>query len=109
MAVTLTGDGFDIKGHSDEEQTVTDADITAWEFDIRAIKRGQQHLFMSVSLRIPVPGLPLAHKSIPVREAEIHVHVAVPALVGLFVTGYWQWLVGTAIAAAAVVVAVIFH
>lgn len=43
------------------------------------------------------------------REAEIHVHVAVAALVGLFVTGYWQWLVGTAIAAAAVVVAVIFH
>jgi hypothetical protein len=109
MAVTLTGDGFDITGHSDEEQAVSPDGITTWEFDIRAAKRGQQRLFMSVSLRFPVPGLPLVHKSVPVRETTIHVQVGAPALVGLFVTGYWQWLVGTAIAVAAVVVAVIFH
>lgn len=109
MAVSLKGAGFDITCHSDEEQAVTPEGITVWEFDICAVKGGQQCLFMSVSLRIPVPGQPLVHRSIPVREVTIHVKVGVPALVGRFVSGYWQWLIGTAIAAAAVVVAVLLH
>jgi hypothetical protein len=109
MAVTLKGDGFRIMAFSDEEQSVTQDGITTWEFDITALKRGQQRLVMCVSLRIPVPGQPLEHKSIPVREATIDVQVGVPALVGHFVSGNWQWFVGTAIAIAAVVVAVLHH
>jgi len=109
MAVNLTGDGFRIKAYSDEEQAVTQDGITTWEFDIRAIERGQQRLVMSVSLRIPVPGHPSERKSIPVREATIDVQVGVPALVGHFVSGNWQWFIGTAIAAAAVLVAVLVH
>ena len=109
MAVTLEGDGFRIKAYSDEEQAVTQDGITTWEFDIRAIERGQQRLVMCVSLRIPVPGQPLEHKSIPVREATIDVQVGVPALIGHFVSGNWQWFIGTAIAIAAVVVAVLVH
>jgi hypothetical protein len=62
-----------------------------------------------VSLRVPVPGQPVEHKSIPVREATIVVHVGTPALVGHFVAGNWQWFIGTAIAIAAVVVAVFHH
>jgi hypothetical protein len=107
MAVNLTGDGFRIKAYSDEEQAVTQDGITTWEFDVRAIERGQQRLVMCVSLRIPVPGQPLERKSIPVREATIDVQVGVPALVGHFVSGNWQWFIGTAIAIAAVVVAVL--
>ena len=109
MAVTLTGDGFRIKAYGDEEQDVTQDGITTWEFDIRAIERGLQRLVMSVSLRIPVPGQPLVHKSIPVREATIDVQVGVPARVGHFVSGNWQWFIGTAIAIAAVLVAVLYH
>jgi uncharacterized caspase-like protein len=109
MAVTLDGDGFRIKAYSDEEQAVTQDGITTWEFDIRATERGQQRLVMCVSLRIPVPGQPLERKSIPVREATIDVQVGVPALVGHFVSSYWQWFIGTAIAIAAVVVAVLVH
>ena len=109
MAVTLKGDGFRITPYSDEEQSVTQDEITTWEFDIQALKRGQQRLVMSVSLRIPVPGQPLEHKSIPVREANIDVHVGGPALVGYFVTDNWQWFIGTAIAVAAVVIAVLYH
>lgn len=109
MAVTLRGDGFKITGHSEEEQAVTQDDITRWEFDIRAVKRGQQRLFMSVSLRLPVRGQPLVYRSIPVRTVTIYVHVGVPALVGQFVASYWQWLIGTAVAIAAVVVVVFVH
>ena len=109
MAVTLQGDGFRITPYSDEEQRVTQDEITTWEFEIQALKRGQQRLVMSVSLRIPVAGQPLVHKSIPVREATIDVHVGAPALVGHFVANNWQWFIGTAIAIAAVVVAVLFH
>jgi hypothetical protein len=108
MAVTLAGDGFDIVCHSEEEQAVTQDGVTAWEFDIRAVRRGRQRLLMSVSLRFPVPGQPVVCKSIPVREVTIDVEVGVPALVGQFVSCYWQWLLTTAIAIAAVVV-VFFH
>jgi type II secretory pathway pseudopilin PulG len=109
MAVTLKGDGFQITAYSDEEQGVTQSEITTWEFDIRATRRGQQSLIMSVSLRIPVPGQPTEHKSIPVREATIDVTVGAPALIGHFVTSNWQWFIGTAIAIAAVLVAVLFR
>lgn len=108
MAVTLTGDGFDIKRYSDEEQAVTQDGITTWEFDIRAKKGGEQKLLMSVSLRIPVPGQPLVHQNIPVREATINVRITVPALAGV-VFGDWRWVTATAIAIAGVVVAVFFH
>ena len=80
MAVTLKGDGFQITSYSDEEQSVTQDAITTWEFDIRALQQGQQLLIMCVSLRIPVPGQPLEHKSIPVREATIEVQVGALAL-----------------------------
>ncbi len=35
MAVTLKGDGFRITAYSDEEQSVTQEEITTWEFDIQ--------------------------------------------------------------------------
>ncbi len=108
MAVTLKGEGFRITAYSDEEQSVSQSEVTTWEFDIRALKRGQQRLVMSVSLRIPVPDRPLEHKSIPVREATIHVQVGAPTLVAHFVAANWQWFIGTAIAIAAVVVAVLY-
>lgn len=109
MAVTLHGDGFQVTPHSDEEQDVTPDESATWEFDIRAVKRGPQRLYMSVSLRVPVPGQPLKHKSIPVREATIDVQVGAPALVGRFISQNWQWFIGTTIAAAAVIVAVLVH
>jgi hypothetical protein len=109
MAVTLKGDGFRISAYSDEEQGVSQDGITTWEFDVRALERGQQRLVMCVSLRIPVPGQPSEHKSIPVREATIDVQVGVPALIGHFMAGNWQWFIGTAIAIVAVVAAVLVH
>ena len=109
MAVTLKGDGFRITAYSDEEQSVTTDSITSWEFDIYALIRGRQRLVLSVSLRIPVVGQRLEHKNIPVREAMIDVQVGIPTRVGYFVSSNWQWFVGTAIAIAAVVVAVLYH
>jgi hypothetical protein len=109
MAVTLRGDGFRITSYSDEEQGVSKDAPTKWEFDIRAEKRGQQRLVLSVSLQVLVPGWPSQRRSIPVREVTIDVQVGTPALVGHFVSANWQWFVGTAIAIAAVVVAALIH
>ena len=108
MSVTLTGDGFEIKGYSDKEQSVVQDRITTWEFDIRALKRGLQRLVLRVSLRIPVQGQPSEHMSKPAREATIDIQVGTAALVGHFVSDNWRWFVGTAIAMAAVLVA-LFH
>jgi hypothetical protein len=109
MAVTLKGEAFQITAYSDQEQSVTQDGITTWEFDIRARRRGSQRLVMCVSLRIPVLGQPLEHKSIPVREAIIDVQVGAPTLVARFVSHNWQWFIGTAVAIAAVLVAILFH
>jgi hypothetical protein len=107
MAVTLKADGFRIEAYSNEEQIVDREGITTWEFNICALKRGLQRLVICVSLRIPLEGRPFEYKSIPVREATIDVRVGKPALVGHFVTSNWQWFIGTAIAIAAVLVAVL--
>lgn len=109
MAVTLKGDGFGITPYSDEEQIVNRGTVTTWEFDIRAERRGQQRLVLSVSLRVPVQGWSSQNRSIPVREVTIDVQVGVATLVSHFVSANWQWFIGTAIAIAAVVVAVLLH
>ncbi len=109
MAVTLESEAFQITSYSDEEQSVTQKDITTWEFDIRAVKRGSQQLHMRVSLRVPVQGQPIVRKSIPVRDASIEVQVGAPALIAHFVSSNWQWVIGTAVAIGAAVAAVIFH
>jgi hypothetical protein len=108
MAVALKGDGFKISAYSDEEQLVTRNQITTWEFDITALKRGQQRLVISVSLRIPLPGQAAEHKSVPVREATIEVQVGAAAAME-FVTANWQWFVGTAIAIGGLVTAIVVH
>lgn len=58
-----------------------------------------------------MPGQPLLRKSLPVQVVTIHIEVGVPSLVGKFLSGYWQWLIGTAVAIVAVVVVVVvfFH
>ena len=43
------------------------------------------------------------------REVTIDVRVGAPALVWYFVSANWEWFIGTAIAVAAVVVAVLVH
>lgn len=107
MAITLMGDAFQITAYSDEEQGVAQDGITTWEFDIRALKRGSQRLVMCVSLRIPVRGESFEHKSIPVREAVIDVQVRAPVLIASIIHNNWQWFIGTAIAIAAVAVAIL--
>jgi hypothetical protein len=42
-----------------------------------------------------------------VREATIDIQVGAPALVGHFISQNWQWFIGTTIAAAAVLVALL--
>ena len=108
MAVTLQGDGFKITAYSDEEQRVTLDEITTWEFDIKARKRGLQSLIISVSLRIPIPGQSTEHKSVPVRETLVEVRIGATAAVQ-FVGANWQWFVGTAIAIGGLITAIIFH
>ena len=108
MAVRLIGLGFDVTQYSDEEQRVTPDQITTWEFDIQALKRGQQHLVLSVSLRIPVSGQPNERQSIPVREVIIEVQIGAVS-VGHFVSTRWPYLVTTAVAIGGVIVVVFFH
>ena len=109
MAVTLSSNGFDIKPLSNEEQVVILDGITTWEFDIHAKERGQQRLFLSVELRIPLSGWPLAHRSFPVREVTIDVQVTAVRLVGSFLGHNWQWVGTSGLAILAIIVGALFH
>jgi len=109
MAITLKSDGFQITAYSDEEQVLTRNDVTTWEFDIQAIKSGPQRLVLCASLRIPVAGQTFKQKSIPVREFTIDVEARRPVLIVHFVSANWQWFIGTAIAIATVIVAILYH
>jgi len=105
MEVTLRGSAFEVDVLSKPQQVVTDSDISTWEFDVRAVKRGMQSLQLCVNLRLLVDGQPDEWRSVPVMERTIDVQVSAPALVGTFIADNWQWLAGTGLGLAGVITA----
>ncbi len=95
MGVELRGSSFEIVGYSPPEQLV--ADQARWEFDVTPVRSGSQTLTLCVSLRIDSPFAPGGRIAVPVLERDIRIHVDVVYGTRRFVTGNWQWLVGTAV------------
>jgi parallel beta-helix repeat protein len=93
MKVRLTGDNFDIKPLSEEEQVVSDEGFTQWEYDVIPNKYGNQILQLIVTVRIKIPG---GEEKItyPVFERDINVEVNII----YFITHLdWRWIIGTII------------
>jgi hypothetical protein len=94
MKVHLTGDNFDIKPLSEEEQVVFDEGFTQWEYDVIPNKSGNQILQLIVTVRIKIPG---GEEKItyPVFERDIDVKVNII----YFITHLdWKWIIGSVIA-----------
>jgi hypothetical protein len=111
MGVMLRADGFAITALSVEEQRVRGDGITGWQFNVTALRRGLQSLFLSVSLRLPMAGRDDEYLSAPVIERQVEVQVTAAARAGLFWKKNWQWCIGTLVGVPAAVIAAlaIFH
>ena len=95
MKVRLTGDNFDIKAISHEEQLVEGEGFTHWDWDVVPLKSGTQSLLLTVTVRIKIPDYGEEKKDHPVFEKQIKVKVNLIYSTKHFTKSYWQWIVGT--------------
>ena len=93
MKVSLTGDNFDIKPLSEEDQVVPDEDFTMWEYDVIPNKFGNQILQLEIIVRIKIPGGE-EYYCHPVLERDINVKVnPIYSITHLD----WKWIIGIVI------------
>jgi len=93
MKVHLTGDNFDIKTLSEEEQAVSDEGFTQWEYDVIPNKSGNQILQLVVTVRIKIPG---GEEKITYPVFERDINVKVNLIYSITHLG-WRWIIGTII------------
>lgn len=98
MKVHLTGDNFDIKTLSHDEQPVIGEGFTQWDWDVIPLKFGIQSLLLTVTVRIKIPNYDEEKKDYPVFEKQIRVKVNLTYSINKFIKNYWQWIIGTIIA-----------
>jgi len=94
MKVHLTGDNFDIKTLSHEEQPVIGEGFTQWDWDVIPSKSGIQFLLLTVTVRIKIPNYDEERKDYPVFERRIRVKVNLIYSINKFIKNYWQWIIG---------------
>ncbi len=97
MNVTLTGDNFEIKTLSHEEQVVPSEGFTQWNWDVIPNESGLQILTLIATVRIKLPNYGEEKKDCPIFERQIKVRVNPIYSSKRFLRNYWQWLGSTII------------
>jgi len=97
MKVHLTGDNFECRALSHEEQIVAGEGFTQWDWDVTPLKSGIQSLLLTVTVRIKIPNYGEERKDYPVFERWIKVKVNRIYSIKKFIMSYWQWILGTII------------
>ena len=97
MKVRLTGDNFDIKPLSSEEQVVRPVRFTEWSWDVTPLKSGIQELHLTVTVRVLIPGQDEQKIDWDVMDKRISVKVNPSYTIKRFIESYWQWIAGTII------------
>lgn len=98
MKSRLTGNNFDIKSLSHEDQIVTGKEFTQWEWDVTPLKSGTHTLLIAVTVTINIPGVGEKPKDYPVFERKIKV-IANPKYTAKgFLSSNWQFIITSAIA-----------
>jgi hypothetical protein len=99
MSVQLRGEpAFATKPLSELEQPVNKSEVTVWEFDVRAIRPGNQILTAIVAMRVPVEGHEDVRRSLPALERSVRIRVSPAYAAGQFARSNWQWMVATGVA-----------
>ncbi len=107
MKVHLTGDNFEVKALSDEEQIVSSENFTQWEFDVTPLQSGVQSLQLVVTVRIKLPGLGEERRNYPVFEKQINVNVNIVYSIKKFMITNWQWIFTTFIGISGIIIGLI--
>jgi YVTN family beta-propeller protein len=103
MKVHLTGDNFDIKALSEEEQFVSSEGFRQWEFDVTPLESGTQKLQLTVAVRILISNIGEEKISYPAFEKLINVKVNPGYFTGKFIENNLQWILTTMIGLSGVI------
>jgi len=98
MKVKLSGDTFKIDSLSEEQQIISSAGYTQWEWDITPLKSGNRFIHLSIAVSIYLDKYGEKIKSLPVMEKEIYIKVNLRYNFLNFLKKYWRWIIMTTIA-----------
>lgn len=94
MGATLSGESFDIKPLTYEEQPVPDWGYTEWSWEVVPLDGGLVSLFLTVVARTQMPGEGQVVKQYPPVQRIVAVAVDRLQFMAEFIGGYWKWLLG---------------
>lgn len=107
MSVDLRGQDFAIESLSPTEQPVSSDDFAQWEWDVTPKASGTKSLHIVVNVRVPLPdGRSEERIGVPVYDREVAVR-ANPGYNFREFLRNWQWIVGTLIALAGVILGIL--
>jgi hypothetical protein len=97
MKVTLSGETFEIKSLSEEEQLVTLKGFSEWSWDVIPKIKGKQVISLKITLRIKLP-FGEEKKDHPIIENEIVVKVNPIYSVKKYIINNYKWIITALIA-----------
>jgi len=91
MQARLTGNGFEISPITPEEQLISKRETTEWKWEVKAVKSGQQKLYLALSAILKFQGETKV-RVIRTFDREMLVRVSLGKRISTFVGKNWQWL-----------------
>jgi hypothetical protein len=97
MTAKLSGYNFNIKPLSRARQYIEMDEFTQWEWDITALKKGLQKLFLHVTVRVKLKTIGEEMKDYPVFERQINITANTVYTTKNFIRTHWKWIISTLI------------
>lgn len=94
MEAHLSGTGFQITAVTPELQAVSRADITSWQWDVKATEPGHHPLHLTLTAIFDLGGS-LTPRAMKTFDRTIEVNVTFGRKIADFGRGNWQWLWAT--------------
>lgn len=95
MEAQLVGEpAFDMTPLTPPRQPVSRAAPTEWRWTVRAMEDGRHILNLTINAVVTVDNERFP-RSLNVLNRDIDVYITAPQRIGMFLSGNWQWLVGT--------------
>ena len=102
MEAQLVGaPAFEIAALTPTRQPVSRAAPTEWRWTVRAAETGKHTLNLTINAVVTVDNERFP-RSLNVLNRDIDVYITAPQRVGMFLSGNWQWLLGTIVIPVAV-------
>jgi len=92
MKARLSGDGFEILALHEEEQIVAGDTYTEWAWNVKALKAGDQELYLTITVKVMVDGFGEKARDIPVITRRVKVQVDPVGVTKGFVSEHWEWV-----------------